>query len=358
MRKALSIAGRVLLAVLALLVVTATLVPLILDLTQTGPPSLGPGATVDTELTTPSSLVCTQGGPSQQAHLLVVVRKFDPRASVLTAALWLCLPLDAAQNLETMARNAPATFRDQNGYTQPLPKYANTPVVVSFVAIDPRIGSIVTTSTLTTPIRKLITAGNGGPRSPTFGFVPLGTLSLPVASAPERYPLDWYAINGQFSIYFPRADVGVPRPPENGRSVPEPLLPADVTVATDPEISPLTLHASTAASSVYGNGSGLVNLRLVRPLKTWGFVFVVSVIPFILSVLLLVVLRSQAPTTKRWLRPEAFLGIAAVLLAVLPIRLVLVPSDVSSLTFVDYLLGFEMAFLVAVVCSALALGRG
>jgi hypothetical protein len=40
------------------------------------------------------------------------------------------------------------------------------------------------------------------------------------------------------------------------------------------------------------------------------------------------------------------------LLAVLPIRLVLVPSNVTELTLVDYWLGFEVAVLAAVACLA------
>jgi hypothetical protein len=50
--------------------------------------------------------------------------------------------------------------------------------------------------------------------------------------------------------------------------------------------------------------------------------------------------------------PEGIAGVAAVLLAILPIRLILVPGEISDLTLVDYWLGFEMAVLAALACGA------
>jgi hypothetical protein len=58
----------------------------------------------------------------------------------------------------------------------------------------------------------------------------------------------------------------------------------------------------------------------------------------------------------RGIGPDSVTGVAAVLLAILPIRLVLVPAEVSELTLIDYLLGFEMALLASL--AALVVLRG
>jgi hypothetical protein len=45
--------------------------------------------------------------------------------------------------------------------------------------------------------------------------------------------------------------------------------------------------------------------------------------------------------------PEVIVGVAAILLAILPIRAVLVPSDITVLTLVDLALACEIAALAA-----------
>jgi len=55
--------------------------------------------------------------------------------------------------------------------------------------------------------------------------------------------------------------------------------------------------------------------------------------------------------TEPWSRTlpgELLIGLGAFVLVVLPIRAVLVPSDVSGLTVVDYALGAEMAVMVVI----------
>jgi hypothetical protein len=72
--------------------------------------------------------------------------------------------------------------------------------------------------------------------------------------------------------------------------------------------------------------------------------------PLVLEALLVIVLFKRREEEGRRLGPEVLAGVAAVLLAILPIRQVLVPSSISVLTFVDYMLGLEMALLAAIAC--------
>ena len=51
--------------------------------------------------------------------------------------------------------------------------------------------------------------------------------------------------------------------------------------------------------------------------------------------------------TPAGLRADYFVLVGAFLLAILPVRVVLVPTDVSGLTLVDYVLGAEMSLIVS-----------
>jgi hypothetical protein len=87
-----------------------------------------------------------------------------------------------------------------------------------------------------------------------------------------------------------------------------------------------------------------------RPTSTWLFVGIVGSIPLLLAGLLFHAMRSREGIGP--LGPEALTGFAAALLAVLPIRLVLVPAAIADLTLFDYYLGFEMTVLAGIAIIA------
>lgn len=93
-------------------------------------------------------------------------------------------------------------------------------------------------------------------------------------------------------------------------------------------------------------------MRLERTATTRWYVVIVACIPLILGLLLAVVLFSDRIAAKRGIGPDALAGVAAVLLAILPIRLVLVPTEISELTLIDYWLGWEMGLLAGLACLA------
>jgi hypothetical protein len=95
----------------------------------------------------------------------------------------------------------------------------------------------------------------------------------------------------------------------------------------------------------------ILTVRLHRTAATQVYVVVVALIPLLLGLLLLIVF-SMGHRTGSLVGPEGIAGVAAVLLAILPIRFVLVPGEISDLTLVDYWLGFEMAALAALACGA------
>lgn len=83
-------------------------------------------------------------------------------------------------------------------------------------------------------------------------------------------------------------------------------------------------------------------------MQTIFFSFSLALVPLLLvGVLFLVVRKSRQASGL-----DFMIGSAAILLAVLPIRAVLVPSGLSTLTLIDYLLGWEVGILALVTVWA------
>jgi hypothetical protein len=176
---------------------------------------------------------------------------------------------------------------------------------------------------------------------------PIGAVTLPLQGDPRLYPIDRYAseINPFFSD---TCTVGV-------------IDPLKVDVIADPgvggfnwsvaETNGNTVPAiSETASRVHGvirtrincGGGGGTTLALAarRPATTRLFVLSLVAIPLLLIGLLGVRLSGGTPRSV-----DGLLGVTAIMLAILPIREVLVPTDISSLTLVDFALASEMALL-------------
>ena len=126
-------------------------------------------------------------------------------------------------------------------------------------------------------------------------------------------------------------------------------FPVRFQVFKEPSLAGFSLAVGTQAASFHAHeGQTVLTIRLARPASTKLYVFVLAVLPLIFALLLLIVFVRRPAGAA--IRGEVIAGIAATLLAVLPIRLVLVPSELTGLTLVDYLLGLEMALLAGLAC--------
>jgi hypothetical protein len=151
----------------------------------------------------------------------------------------------------------------------------------------------------------------------------IGTVTLSMAGDPQRYPLDSY----QSSL---GVTVGVPTALVAGS------FTTSVEVIADPGVRAFDWSFGT-------NKSGTTTLRAHRPLTTDLFVLSIAAIPLVVFTLMAVRLFQGSS------RPiEGFFAVATIMLTILPIRLVLVPAEITSLTLVDYALGSEMALLAAI----------
>ena len=177
--------------------------------------------------------------------------------------------------------------------------------------------------------------------------VPIGAVTLPLQGDPRLYPKDRYV--SQISPFFGNTcTVGV-------------VDPLHVNVVADPGVggfewsaAPTTENSipaiSQTASRVHGvirthvncDGGGGTTIAVAarRPVTTRLFVLSLVAIPLLLIVLMGVRLSGGTPRSV-----DGLFGVTAIMLAILPIRQVLVPTDVSSLTLVDFALASEMALL-------------
>lgn len=150
---------------------------------------------------------------------------------------------------------------------------------------------------------------------------------------PQDYPLDEYSLDLGAVARLDGAVV-YHRHGSNGKAFELPLTVSAVA-ATD-------MRGLRAEQR--GDGHVEIAIRLTRRAPTKAFVISLLLIPLLLTAVL-----AQTTKSRKAESTETVVGAAAVLLALLPIRAVLVPSDIAGLTLVDYALAFEMALLAALV---------
>ena len=168
-------------------------------------------------------------------------------------------------------------------------------------------------------------------------LTPVGSVTVPLDGYPRMYPLDRYAAGIQVSANNDACAFGGLSP----------------TVRADPGVSGLDWSSATpsvisvpAETEVRGQApvcnGGILQLALEahRPTGTKLFVLCLIGIPLLLIGLLALRLTEGTPRSV-----DGLVGVTAIMLAILPIRTVLVPGSISALTLVDFALASEMALL-------------
>jgi hypothetical protein len=165
---------------------------------------------------------------------------------------------------------------------------------------------------------------------------PIGSVTIPLEGYPRRYPLDEYQASIIVSI--------------SGTCV---IMNPTVEVLADPGVgnfdwSSAQPNTSTGSAMAVTKGQQAicspaaypVAIAAHRPATTRLFVLALIAIPLLLIVLLSLRLSDGTPRSI-----DGLVGVTAIMLAILPIRTVLVPGDITSLTLVDFALATEMALL-------------
>jgi hypothetical protein len=169
----------------------------------------------------------------------------------------------------------------------------------------------------------------------------LASFTIPIVGQGQDFPEDSYT----GSVVISTAIVGDQWFPQ---SIPIPVFYKCCPQFSDSafDTSP-TWHAfGGPPTHILGETSDqvVVSISLHRSWLTIGYMYFLAIVPLAISVLLL-----WAVGSKEEDRPEQFLlGSVAATLAILPLRLVLVPNDVTGITRVDLLLAAGFLGLVGV----------
>jgi hypothetical protein len=184
--------------------------------------------------------------------------------------------------------------------------------------------------------------------------VEISSAKMPVYGQASLYPSDWYYITAFVQVELGRFSLH-----ERDTSRYSFFLPLDLKIAP-----PTSQMAGTTLAYGRGEGMGVIDdvrmfdLVVTRSFLVKSFVYGVALIPFVLSLLLAHMLfffpTSQIPPDGAFIR-DLILAVAGVVIAILPLRAVLVPPEVHGLSQVDFILGAELAFIVCLALVGYAL---
>jgi hypothetical protein len=165
------------------------------------------------------------------------------------------------------------------------------------------------------------------------GPVDLGVVSIPIFGNAVSYPLDSYSAEGQWDVSAPAGMEDI-----TSSSIGDDWTPQIVVTATP--------NADNIAWRFEQENLFIIEASRISSVQV--FVLLISILPLLLFFGLLALLRSFIGGPNRDRFPaELVIGLGAFLLAIIPVRAVLVPSDISQTTVIDYILGTEMAVMVA-----------
>ena len=211
-----------------------------------------------------------------------------------------------------------------------------TMCVESYAALGP-----CGTPTATISLGQLI--NDGGNTATVFGASLPATVTLPVSGTPNRFPSDEYAVGSYPKLILPNGIV-LAMPTAGGSVNTRSVVPTTVTLFADAVFGDRWVTASQ-------HGQGIV-LLIRRPTVYQFTVFLMALLPLLLGVVVVHVSLRQA-ALRRPKRPAFDLGLItgliAAMLAILPLRAVLVPTelDVAGLTLLDYILVLDVLFIAA-----------
>ena len=145
--------------------------------------------------------------------------------------------------------------------------------------------------------------------------------------AQRAFPNDWYELDDMVTVSIQGAE----------------LSPSLIMTSRDENYS---LRASVYVEHAKDNaGANTLEFTIRRPWQFWGYTYTVAAMPFVLLVGVFLIKYSR----HREELPEPYevaFGVAATLVAILPLRSVLVPSSLPSPTRLDIFFGLGIIFLV------------
>jgi hypothetical protein len=292
------------------------------------------------------AVASTPGGGVDPAQLDVGIFSFDAATQTTSVRV----TLGFTDTLVTHLRLAGVSDRTLVPLAAvPYKVWAHLPVGIQITQCGYFITAVGTcgASQVTIPLGQLVTYSGAGAASRASN-VP-APVALSVFGWPNRFPSDTYQFVTFPQITLPDRVVLATSAAggfENHRSV----VPTTVALFGDPGLGDHTL-------TLYKGMSGhhlFIDLIIGRPLAYRVTVYAVALLPLLLGVVV-VHASARLTATKRTSGPVFDLGVIAgliaAMLAILPLRAVLVPTDlnVAGLTLLDYILVLDVLFIAAFV---------
>jgi hypothetical protein len=269
------------------------------------------------------------------AIVFLTASRLEAQTAILRLEVTLCVGDAFLRSLRTTGPERSRIWFGPGGDTQFRRRYADRHFIVT-VYQSPSDRPLWTGKTM-------LRALSGDVYAPVAMTPP--TLALPMLGQPDAYPLDTFVDDGlRLDIRLPR---GVEVAPSSGNDAGSGELPVRVSFVTSPAVGEFEFEFRTLPQSY---GSVDFHLGAQRGPSTKFFIGIVLLVPLLFVLLLAVAFRRRARTEGVSGLRDLFLGLIGVTLALLPLRQVLVPSELTGLTLVDWYLA-----AVILLCAALGL---
>jgi hypothetical protein len=275
--------------------------------------------------------------PSQSgAKLYLTMRNLDSTRNIAEVEIFLCVGDQALKNL-TLVRTGVRPLSKSLTTSGKSASFLRSTFRVSYLGSIPEI-NFTRAVTIGSILRQV---DNLGPRRP----VDLGIFGIPLVGDAANYPFDNYSMAGVWTVFVPsNMQVAI------NNSVGIGWIPASIDVAAIPDAG----NIAWKWGYIRGLGDAV---EADRTYSLKSFVMLLVALPLLLFIGLLALVRSIIGNSPRYRFPaELLVGVGAFLLAIIPIRAVLVPADFSQITVTDYILGTEMAVIVASSLMIVAAG--
>lgn len=168
---------------------------------------------------------------------------------------------------------------------------------------------------------------------------------LPLDGRPNGYPRDWYQGSAAVTVILPESLDFIPLGLEQGN--PGQIVAVKLSIRA-PSNTALAIYYKLE-HTIYINGPSSPELQEVhlvvrRDLLNRTFVWTMALIPLVLILIAL----TQISQPRR--RAEGAIPLEAIaVLAILPLRQVLVPPEIRGLTTIDFILGTELAVFIGLI---------
>jgi hypothetical protein len=291
-----------------------------------------------------SGLCMEEEAPS----VTLIAERLLPSDAALEARFVLCLPPEVRNGLRDADHGFSPLAEARDSGLVLRPRYAERSVELRLECVFP-----YSVERVEIPLPDLFaTLGSSGVAADEDALVPVDNaeVTLPLYGDAASYPLDSYGLEFFADLELP-SGILLERSAGGNTST----ISLTVRMVADPEAAALASSVRTSGPSAEPR----LQLLLNRPFRQKAFVAMLLAVPLIFAGLAAPLLLGSGRAGERARVEGGAITLVGAVLAILPIRQVLVPPDSGSLTFVDGVLGFEVALFtaLALVSAALRLER-